>query len=144
MQRWFSISPHTCTSLREDPFQLMCPDGLGCLFREELSKFKWAFPCFGGSSVTHTPGNLKKFARFPRWRRRHPCILHPLKKWCFGEIKYKNTSGECRVSQMLSRFMATQDMAQINKPIVSQIFSYLDFKCVSLCLEILTRLSLSF
>ena len=40
--------------------------------------------------------------------------------------------------------MATQDMAQINKPIVSQIFSYLDFKHVSLHLEILTRLSLSF
>ena len=25
-----------------------CPDGLGHLFREELSKFKWAYPCFWG------------------------------------------------------------------------------------------------
>ena len=24
------------------------PDGLGHLFREELSKFKWAYPCFLG------------------------------------------------------------------------------------------------
>ena len=24
------------------------PDGLGHLFREELPKFKWAFPCFFG------------------------------------------------------------------------------------------------
>ena len=26
-----------------------CLNGLGHLFREELSMFKWAFPCFGGS-----------------------------------------------------------------------------------------------
>ena len=25
-----------------------CSDGLGHLFREELSKFKWAYPCFWG------------------------------------------------------------------------------------------------
>ena len=25
-----------------------CQDGLGHLFREELSKVKWAFPCFWG------------------------------------------------------------------------------------------------
>ena len=27
-----------------------CPDGLGHLFREELSKFYWAYPCFWGGS----------------------------------------------------------------------------------------------
>ena len=58
--------------LREDPFTLTpppfghcpfgggglnaCPDGLGHLFREELSKFKWAYPCFLGGSK-----------RLPRW-----------------------------------------------------------------------------
>ena len=51
--------------IREGPFRLMpstfghcpfggggghnaCPDGLGHLFREELSKFKCAYPCFWG------------------------------------------------------------------------------------------------
>ena len=50
--------------IREDPFWLTpptfghcpfgvgglnaCPDGLGQLFKEELSKFKWAYPCFWG------------------------------------------------------------------------------------------------
>ena len=54
--------------VREDPFELTpptfghcpfggrggglnaCLDGLGPLFREELSKFNWAFPCFLGGS----------------------------------------------------------------------------------------------
>ena len=39
--------------LREDSFRLAqglnpCPDGLGHFFREEFSKFKWAFPWFWG------------------------------------------------------------------------------------------------
>ena len=38
--------------VREAPFRLgglnICLDGLGHLFREELSKFKWAYSCFWG------------------------------------------------------------------------------------------------
>ena len=59
--------------IREDPFAFMysafghCPfgggglnawpDGLGHLFREELYKFKWAFPCFLGG-LNHCPDGL--------------------------------------------------------------------------------------
>ena len=32
-----------------------CPDGLGHLFREELSKFKWALGCFFGGDKSKEP-----------------------------------------------------------------------------------------
>ena len=39
-----------------------CPDSLGHLFREELSKLKWAYPCFWGG-LNACPDGLEHLLR---------------------------------------------------------------------------------
>ena len=56
-----------------------CPDGLGHLFREELSKFKWAYPCFLGGLNTSQDGLGPYDVTLNRFRK-HTTLKNG-KKW---------------------------------------------------------------